>query len=119
MSAAREYLVPLLRRHTLASLEAAWYLATPPFAVAIASLAIGAGLAVLSGSLLGAGLLLGLVSLLAFDLAIALVQTRAGVRTWLALVGALWYVPWKIVVQAGALASVRRRDAEYGPTPRV
>ena len=80
MSAAREYLVPLLRRHTLASLEAAWYLATPPFAVAIASLAIAAGLAVLSGSLLRAGLLLGLVGILAFDLAIALVQTRAGVR---------------------------------------
>ncbi len=32
MSAAREFARPLLRRHDLASIEAAWFLLTPPFA---------------------------------------------------------------------------------------
>jgi hypothetical protein len=48
-----------------------------------------------------------------------LVQARAGLRTWLALLAAPWYLGWKAVVQVRALASVVRRDAYYAPTPRV
>ncbi len=45
ISAAREFLVPLLRRRSRAALEAAWFLATPPFATAAASLLAGLALA--------------------------------------------------------------------------
>ena len=47
-----------------------------------------------------------------------LVQARAGLRTWLALLAAPWYVGWKAIVQVRALASVLRRDEYYGPTAR-
>ena len=44
-----------------------------------------------------------------------LVQARAGLRTWLALLAAPWYVAWKAVVQVRALASVLRRDDVLRP----
>ena len=48
-----------------------------------------------------------------------LIQARAGLRTWLALSAAPWYLAWKAVVQVRALASVLRRDEHYGPTARA
>ena len=54
MAAARAYLAPLLRRGIRhldgACLEAAWFLATPPFAVAVLSLLAGLALAVVAGA---------------------------------------------------------------------
>ena len=44
-----------------------------------------------------------------------LVQARAGLRTWLALLAAPWYVAWKAIVQVRALASVLRRDDVLRP----
>jgi hypothetical protein len=48
-----------------------------------------------------------------------LVQARAGLRTWLALAAAPWYVAWKAVVQVKALVRVVRGDTVYGPTARA
>lgn len=122
MSAAREYLPKLLRRRTKGSLEAAWFLATPPFAVAVGSVAAGLALALLAG-LLGLGwalvwTLAAALAALALVLVVALVQARAGLDTWLALLAAPVYVPWKLMVQLRALLSVRRGETSYGPTAR-
>ena len=56
---------------------------------------------------------------LALALVTGLIQARAGLRTWLALGTAPWYLAWKAVVQVRALASVLRRDDYYGPTARI
>lgn len=123
MSAARAYVPPLLRRAILkrdgACLEAAWFLATPPFALAALSLLVGAALALLAGAGPVAAVLAAGVLVLGFALATGLVQARAGLRTWLALVAAPWYLVWKAVVQLRALASVLRRDTYYPPTART
>jgi cellulose synthase/poly-beta-1,6-N-acetylglucosamine synthase-like glycosyltransferase len=123
MAAARAYVPQLLRRavrrRDSACLEAAWFLATPPFALAAVSLLLGAGLAAVATAwplvvLFAAGLLL-----LAGALVTGLIQARAGVRTWLALLAAPWYLAWKTVVQLRALVSVLRRDDYYPPTARA
>lgn len=122
MSAARAYVPRLLRRaiqkRDLACLEAAWFLATPPFALAAASLLLATGIALLAGSWIAVAVFGGGVLALCLALATGLVQARAGVRTWLALVAAPWYLVWKTVIQFRALASVLRRDAYYPPTAR-
>jgi hypothetical protein len=59
------------------------------------------------------------LALLALALVTGLVQARAGLRTWLALSAAPWYLVWKAVVQLRAVASVLRRDVSYGPTTRA
>jgi cellulose synthase/poly-beta-1,6-N-acetylglucosamine synthase-like glycosyltransferase len=123
MAAARAYAPRLLRRavrrRDAACVEAAWFLATPPFALGVLSLLLGTALAAVAGAwavaaVLGAGLVA-----LALTLVCGLVQARAGLRTWLALLAAPWYVGWKAVVQLRALASVLRRDSYYGPTARA
>lgn len=123
MAAARAYVPRLvqrgLRRGDPACLDAALFLATPPFAVAALSLLAAAGLAALAGAwpvalLAGAGLVV-----LALAVVVGLIQARAGLRTWLALLAAPWYLGWKAIVQLRALASVLRRDQYYGPTART
>ena len=123
MAAARAYVPRLLRRalreRDAACLEAAWFLATPPFALTAVSLLAGGALAAAVqawpvAALMGAGLLT-----LVFALATGLLQARARLRTWLALLAAPWYLAWKLVVQVRALASVVRGDDYYEPTARV
>lgn len=119
MGAARAFLGQLLRRRDIASLEAAWYLASPPFAIAalllIAATAVSlalhnAGLAILDAALLG---------LLAADLVLALALSRAPARTWAAVLAAPWVMLWKLGIQLLALTDVlRRRSGDYPPTPR-
>jgi cellulose synthase/poly-beta-1,6-N-acetylglucosamine synthase-like glycosyltransferase len=123
MAAARAYVPRLIRRavghRDPAALEAAWFLATPPFALAALSLLAGLAVAAivqawLAAALFGAGLLtLGLV------IAIGLVQARATLRTWVSLLLAPWYLAWKAVVQLRALVSVLRREDYYPPTARA
>lgn len=122
MAAARTYVPQLLsraaRRGDRACLEAAWFLATPPFALGVLSLLLAVALASVAGAwaiaaVFGAGLLA-----LALALVTGLIQARAGLRTWMALFAAPWYVGWKAVVQLRALASVLRRDDYYPPTAR-
>lgn len=123
MTAAATYVPRLLRRalrHRDAScLEAAWFLATPPFAVAVLSLIAGAAAAAAGGAWVVAGLFAGAIAALGLTLAVGLVQARAGLRTWLALLAAPWYIGWKAVVQVRALVSVLRRQRYYGPTARA
>lgn len=123
MAAARDYVPRLLgralRHRDAACLEAAWFLATPPFALGVLSLLTAFSLAAGAGAwpvaaILGAGLLT-----LSLTLVTGLVQARAGLRTWLALLAAPWYLGWKAVVQVRALASIMRRETEYGPTARI
>jgi cellulose synthase/poly-beta-1,6-N-acetylglucosamine synthase-like glycosyltransferase len=123
MAAARVFIPDLARRAIThrdgACLEAVWFLATPPFAIGALSLVGALALAMVAGALALAGILAAGLLLLMFALLTGLVQARAGVRTWLALLAAPWYLGWKLVVQVRALASIFRRDKVYGPTSRV
>jgi cellulose synthase/poly-beta-1,6-N-acetylglucosamine synthase-like glycosyltransferase len=123
MAAAQAYVPRLLRRAIrrgdAASLEAAWFLATPPFALAVLSLLLAAALAAIVQAWAVAAVFAAGLLVLALVLVAGLIQARAGVRTWLALLAAPWYLGWKAVVQARALASVLRRDSYYPPTART
>jgi cellulose synthase/poly-beta-1,6-N-acetylglucosamine synthase-like glycosyltransferase len=123
MAAAKVYLVPLLKRGIRhldgACLEAAWFLATPPFAVAVLSLLAGLALAVVAQAWPLAAVLGGGMLAMALVLVTGLIQARVGPRTWLALLVAPWYVGWKAVVQLRAAASVIRRDDYFPPTARA
>jgi cellulose synthase/poly-beta-1,6-N-acetylglucosamine synthase-like glycosyltransferase len=123
MAAARVYLPLLVKRamrhRDAASLEAAWFLATPPFALAALSLLVALTLAVIAQAWPAAALFAAGLAALALVILIGLTQARAGVRTWVALLLAPWYLGWKAVVQLRALASVIRRDDYYPPTARV
>jgi cellulose synthase/poly-beta-1,6-N-acetylglucosamine synthase-like glycosyltransferase len=118
MAAARSYLGRLLRRADPASLEAAWWLASPPFAVAAASLGAGLGLAGLAHSLRLSAVLAALLLLLAGALFVALGQTGASARTWAAVLTAPFYVAWKLGVQLRSLLRLRERNPVFGPTAR-
>jgi cellulose synthase/poly-beta-1,6-N-acetylglucosamine synthase-like glycosyltransferase len=123
MAAARTYLARLVRRAVrrgdLACADAAWFLATPPFALAVLSLLIGVGLACAAQAWVPAALLGGGLLALAAVIATGLIQAGASARTWLALLLAPWYLAWKVVVQLRAVAGVFRRDDYYPPTARV
>ena len=123
MAAAREYVPRLVRRaireRDAACLEAAWFLASPPFAVGALSLLVAGGLGAVAGAWAVAGIFGAGFALLAAALVTGLVQARAGLRTWLALCAAPWYLVWKAAVQLRALASVLRHDDYYGPTARA
>lgn len=108
--ASREYLRLLLRIRRLACFETACTLVTPPVAVAGALAALAWGLAAIAGNWALGLAALTVAGLIALDLAVALRQARAGLRTWLAVVGAVWYVPWKVWVEVRALADADRRD---------
>jgi cellulose synthase/poly-beta-1,6-N-acetylglucosamine synthase-like glycosyltransferase len=118
ISAALEFAGPLLRRRDRASLEAAWFLLTPPFAVAALSLTLATGLAVVAGSTALTAIFGGLLGTLAGALVVGLLEARVGPRTWLALAVAPWYVPWKALIQLRALVNVKRGVKLYGATPR-
>jgi 1,2-diacylglycerol 3-beta-glucosyltransferase len=123
MSAARAYVPRLLRRalrhRDATAFEAAWYLASPPFAPAAVSLLLGLALAALAGAAGLVAVFAGGFLALVFALLTALIQARASRRTWLALLCAPWYLVWKTIIQLRALASVLRRDDYYPPTART
>ena len=123
ISAARAYVPRLLRRavthRDAACLEAAWFLASPPFAVGVLSLVVGFAAAAAAGAWVLAGVFAAGFGLLGLAIVTGLIQARARLRTWLALCLAPWYIVWKAVVQLRAVASVIRRDDYYGPTARV
>ena len=123
MAGARAYVPRLLatavRRRDVACLEAAWFLATPPLGVAVLSLVVGAGLAVLAGATAVAGVYAAGLAAIGLTVMTGLVQARAGLRTWAALAAAPVYVVWKGAVQARALVRVVRRDRHFEPTARA
>lgn len=123
MAAARAYVPRLLRRaiehRDAASLETAWFLASPSFALATLSQLLAGGLAAIAGAWTLAAVFAAAFALLALALITGLIQARAGLRTWLALCAAPWYLVWKAVVQARAVASVLRHENDFGPTARA
>jgi hypothetical protein len=123
MAAARAYLPRLVRRALrcgdLACADAAWFLATPPLALAVLSLLVGLALAFVAQAWVPAVLFGGGLFALAAVIVTGLIQAGAGARTWLALLVAPWYLAWKAVVQLRAVASVFRRDDYYPPTARA
>jgi cellulose synthase/poly-beta-1,6-N-acetylglucosamine synthase-like glycosyltransferase len=123
MSAARAYVPRLLKRairnRDAASLEAAWFLASPPFALGVLSLLLALGLTAIVQTWAVAAVFAAALLTLVVVLVIGLIQARARLRTWLALLAAPWYLCWKAVIQVRALASVLRRDDYYPPTARA
>jgi cellulose synthase/poly-beta-1,6-N-acetylglucosamine synthase-like glycosyltransferase len=123
MAAARTYVPRLLRRalahHDLSCLEAAWFLASPPFALGVLSLSAAAALAAVAGAWAVAAVFAAGLTVLAVTIGTGLIQARAGLRVWLSLLIAPVYVVFKAVVQVRALAGLLRRDRVYGPTARA
>lgn len=123
MAAARTYVPRLLgralRRGDLSCLEAAWFLATPPFAIAALSLLLGLGIASAAGAWTVAAVMAGGCAALGLTLVTGLIQARVGPRTWLALLAAPWYIGFKAMVQLRAVASLLRRNRYYAPTARA
>lgn len=118
LHAARSYVPKLISAATPASLEAATLLVTPPFAVAAFLLIVGGAVAAVAGMSLAATVALVFLLLLALDLAIALVQARAPLATWLALVFAPFYIVWKSWLQIIAIVRSRRASDAWEPTER-
>jgi cellulose synthase/poly-beta-1,6-N-acetylglucosamine synthase-like glycosyltransferase len=123
ISAAQLYARPLLRRaikqRDPACLEAAWFLASPPFALGVLSLLLASGLTAIAAAWLVCAVFAAAFALLVLSLFTGLIQAHAGLRTWLALIAAPWYLGWKAIVQLRALSRVLRRENYYGPTARV
>jgi cellulose synthase/poly-beta-1,6-N-acetylglucosamine synthase-like glycosyltransferase len=123
LSAARAYVGPLLsravRKRDSACFEAAWFLATLPFAMAVLSTAAAATLAAVAGASSVAAVMGAALATLVLVLVIGLVQAGARLRTWLVLLAAPWYIAWKAAVQLRALASVLRNRDYYPPTARA
>lgn len=118
MLLARHFTGKLLRKGTAAALEAAVHLVTPPFAVGGFLLVIGLMLELFAGVGVLAWLLGALLALLVFALVVSLVESGAGVRTWLAMAIAPVYVLWKTMLWLRALLSIREARQPYKPTPR-
>lgn len=118
MAAAREFVPKLLLRHDRASLESAWYLLSPPLAMAALSLFAAGLLAWLAGSALMLGVAAGGLALLGLDVMVALLEARVGARTWLALGVAPLYVAWKAWIQLLAAGRVLRARTDFPATPR-
>ncbi len=123
MNAARAYVPRLLKRaiarHDVAAFEAAWFLATPPFALATVSLLTALALAAVVQAWVLAAIYGAALLTLAIVIVIGLIQARAGIRTWLALLAAPWYLAWKTIIQLRALVRVVRRDDYFPPTARA
>ena len=115
---ARQYVVPLLRARTAASWDAALHLATPPLAVAVMMLALGAVIAALAGAAPVVAALVVLLGCAALDVVIALIAARAGPRAWAALALAPAYVAWKVVLQVRAFGAARVAHRPFEPTVR-
>jgi hypothetical protein len=123
MAAAREYVPRLLGRaishRDAACMEAVWFLASPPFAVGAFSLLLATALAAIAGVWPVAAVFGAAFAVLVLAVVSGLIQARAGLRTWLALCAAPWYLVWKAAVQVRAVASVLRRTDYYGPSARA
>ena len=118
LGAAREFIPKLLKRGTPASVESAILLMTPPFAVAAFLVVLGALIAFRAGSDSIALVLALFAVLLALDVAIALIEARAPLATWLSLVVAPFYIIWKTGLQAVAIVRWRQASEAYEPTSR-
>jgi cellulose synthase/poly-beta-1,6-N-acetylglucosamine synthase-like glycosyltransferase len=89
IAAARSYIPRLLRRafeqRDAACFEAAWFLASPPFALGVVSLLLGAALSAIAGATPLMIVFLAGLAMLALAVVTGLIQARVRPRTWLAL----------------------------------
>ncbi len=118
MSAAREFVRPLLASRSFAGFEAAWFLLSPPFATAALSLLLGAAVGIAIGSAWAVWVVAAALIVMAAALGLAFVQARLHPRVLFAMAIAPVYLGWKLVVQARAAVSVRRGPREFGATER-
>jgi hypothetical protein len=119
LAAAREAMGGLLRTRTLAGLEAAWFLASPPVATAAALLAVSAVAGVVvSATWVLVVAVVGLVGLVTV-VVIAAAMAGVGPRIVVALAVAPAYLAWKAVVSMRAAVAVARGVDEFGATSRV
>lgn len=118
MTAARTFVPKLLRCGTAAGFEAAWFLVSPPFALAAGLLLLGLVAAALSGVWPIIGVALGALVAMTWCFAVASVQARVGPRIILALACSPFYIAWKLLIQAKAVLGLRGGLKEFGATPR-
>ena len=118
IAAAREFARPLVSSGGVAGLEAAWFLLSPPFATAVALLAVALGFAALAGHLWLVMILAAALAALFVVLLLGIVQARLHPRVLLALTIAPAYLIWKVVVQIRAAIIVRSGRREFGATER-
>lgn len=118
MAAARAFVPGLLRCRTAAGFEAAWFLVSPPFALAAGLLLLGLVAAALSGVVPIIAVAVGALALMTWCFAVAAVQARVGPRVILALLYSPFYIGWKLLIQAKAMLGLRGGLKEYGATTR-
>jgi len=118
MGAAREFVPQLLRHHSVASLEAAWFIVSPPFAMAAGLGAMSAILAALAGAWPLFWVAVAMVALLGWCFVVASVQARVGPRIILAVLFAPAYIVWKLAIQLRAALRMRGGVKEFGATAR-
>ena len=118
LAAARRFAFALLARGTWPTFEAGLFLLTPPLSVAMLLLISAAALAWWAGWTAVAVGFGTAIFLLALDVVIALVESGASWRTWLALLAAPPYLLWKGGIQVAAFFNLRNAGAAYRPTQR-
>jgi glycosyltransferase involved in cell wall biosynthesis len=118
IAAALEFVPKLVSRHDRTCLESAWYLLSPPLAMAVLSLVVAGVLAWLTATTVVLGLAIGALVLLVLDVAIAMLEARVGLKAWLALCAAPLYVAWKAWIQLQAAGYVLRSRTDFPATPR-
>jgi 1,2-diacylglycerol 3-beta-glucosyltransferase len=118
MAAGRQFLRSLVRTRTLAGLEAAWFLVSPPFATAATLLLAGLAISLFGAPIWVVGLLAVLVAALFAVLLLGIVEARLSPRVFAALAVAPAYLAWKLVVQVRAAVILRSGPREFGATPR-
>lgn len=118
IAAARAYVPRLIRARTPASIESATLLLTPPFAVAVFLIVVASLVLWVAGQPRAALFMAVFVVLLGIDLAIALVEARSPLATWVALLVAPFYVGWKVWLQIIAIARSGRASDPWEPTSR-
>lgn len=118
MGAARAFVPKLLRCRNAAGFEAAWFLVSPPFALAVGLLLLGFVPAAFSGVWPVIWVAPVALALLTWCFAIASVQARVGPRIVLALLFAPFYIAWKLIIQTKALLQMRGGVPEFGATAR-
>lgn len=118
MAAARAFVPSLLRCRTAAGFEAAWFLVSPPFALAAGLLLLGLAAAAISGAWPIMVVAIVALCLMTWCFAVASVQARVGPRIILALLVAPLYILWKLFIQVKALFGLRGGLKEFGATAR-
>jgi hypothetical protein len=118
IAAARRFAPRLFSRGTWPAFEAGVFLVTPPLSVAVLLLLLATGLSWWAGWTAATVVFAAGIVLLALDVVIALIESGASWRTWLALLAAPLYLLWKAGIQIAAFINLRNAGRAYRPTQR-